>query len=77
VTLVNAILVIAITLIVGSLAYLIVARHSPEGGRGDRTPTNVYLVTGGAMSLLIAFTLSLTFLQYSTVSRRLNRKLMQ
>ncbi len=45
----------------GSAAYILVARRSPEGGRGERTPTSVYAVTAGAMSLLIAFTLSLRF----------------
>lgn len=62
--LVTAIIIVVATLIVGSLLYVFVARHSPEGGRGEQTPTNVYVVTGGAMSLLIAFTMSLTFSQY-------------
>lgn len=59
-----AILIVATTLIVGSVLYVLVARYSPEGGREHQTPTNVYFVTGGAMSLLIAFTMSLTFSQY-------------
>lgn len=62
--LVTAILIVLSTLVVGSVLYVLVARRSPEGGRGDKTPTNVYGVTGGAMSLLIAFTMSLTFAQY-------------
>ena len=60
-----AILIILLTLIVGSIFYALVARYSPEGGRSDRTPTNVYVVTGGAMSLLIAFTMAATFSQYN------------
>lgn len=62
--LLTAVAIVVVTLVVGSLLYVIVARYSPEGGRGERTPTNVYVVTGGAMSLLIAFTMSLTFTQY-------------
>lgn len=61
----TAILIVAATLVVGSSLYVLVARRSPPGGREDRTPTSVYAVTAGAMSLLIAFTLSLTFQQYS------------
>ena len=66
VSLPTAILIVALTLVVGSAIYLVVGRRSPVGGRSDRTPTNVYLVTGGAMSLLIAFTMSITFSQYSS-----------
>lgn len=53
------------TLIVGALVYILISRTSPEGGREHHTPTNVYVVTAGAMSLLIAFTMSLTYAQYS------------
>lgn len=63
-TLPIAIAIVLLTIAVGSAAYIFVARRSPEGGRGERTPTSVYAVTAGAMSLLIAFTLSLTFEQY-------------
>ena len=59
-----AVFIILIVLIVGSLLYVFLSRFNPAGGLGDRTPTNVYVVTGGAMSLLIAFTMSLTFGQY-------------
>ena len=59
-----AILIICLVLLVGSLLYVFLSRFNPAGGLGDRTPTNVYVVTGGAMSLLIAFTMSLTFGQY-------------
>ena len=64
-TLQAAIFIVALTLIVGSIIYALLARFSPEGGRSDRTPTNVYVVTGGAMSLLIAFTMAATFSQYN------------
>lgn len=60
-----AIGVVVATLLIGSALYVIAARRSPEGGREGRTPTSVYAVTAGAMSLLIAFTMSLTFQQYS------------
>lgn len=61
----TAIAIVVATLVVGSILYVIAARRSPEGGREHRTPTSVYAVTAGAMSLLIAFTMSLTFQQYS------------
>jgi hypothetical protein len=64
VTLPVAIAIVLATLVLGSVLYVVLARTSPEGGRGERTPTSVYAVTAGAMSLLIAFTLSLTFEQY-------------
>lgn len=64
-TLLTAVAIVAITIVVGSTVYVLVARRSPAGGREDRTPTSVYAVTAGAMSLLIAFTMSLTFQQYS------------
>lgn len=63
-SLTTAVTIVVLTLVLGSLLYVLVARYSPEGGRGERTPTNVYVVTGGAMSLLIAFTMSITFSQY-------------
>lgn len=63
-TLLLGIGIVLITLLVGSALYVILARTSPEGGRGERTPTSVYAVTAGAMSLLIAFTMSLTYAQY-------------
>ena len=63
-TLPVAIAIVLATLVLGSVLYVVLARTSPEGGRGERTPTSVYAVTAGAMSLLIAFTLSLTFEQY-------------
>ena len=63
-TLPLAIAIVAVTLIVGSLVYILVARRSPHGGREQSTPTSVYAVTAGAMSLLIAFTMSITYTQY-------------
>lgn len=63
-TLPIAIAIVASTLIVGSAIFILLSRFSPHGGREDKTPTSVYAVTAGAMSLLIAFTLSLTFTQY-------------
>lgn len=68
-TLSLAIAIVLLTLIVGSVVYVVLARRSPEGGRGEKTPTSVYAVTAGAMSLLIAFTLSLTFEQYLTAQQ--------
>lgn len=63
------ILIVLATIVVGSVLYVIIARISPEGGREHKTPTNVYAVTAGAMSLLIAFTLSLTFTQYNNAQQ--------
>ena len=56
--------IVLATLVIGSALYVLLARLSPHGGREHRTPTSVYAVTAGAMSLLIAFTMSLTFQQY-------------
>lgn len=61
----TAIAIVVVTIVVGSALYVLAARASPPGGRGSRTPTSVYAVTAGAMSLLIAFTMSLTFTQYT------------
>lgn len=61
----TAIVVVVVTLVVGSILYVLAARRSPAGGRENRLPTSVYAVTAGAISLLIAFTMSLTFQQYT------------
>jgi len=50
VTLPIAIAIVLLTIAVGSAAYILVARRSPEGGRGDRTPKSVYADTPGASS---------------------------
>lgn len=64
-----AIAIVVGTIVLGSGLFILFARRSPEGGREDRTPTNVYAVTAGAMSLLIAFTMSMTFDNYSGAQR--------
>lgn len=56
--------VVVLTMLVGSALYVLYSRFAPHGGREHQTPTAVYAVTAGAMSLLIAFTMSLTFEQY-------------
>lgn len=66
--------IVLAALAVGSLLYVTIARRSPEGGREDRTPTNVYAVTAGAMSLLIAFTMSMAFSQYSTAQQSVQQE---
>lgn len=43
----------------------IISRRSPEGSLADKTPTSIYTVTSGAISLLIAFTFSMAFTQYT------------
>ncbi|MEI6688198.1 MAG: hypothetical protein WCN97_02420 [Thermoleophilia bacterium] len=63
-TLPVAIGIVVLTMLVGSTLYVIYSRFAPQGGREHQTPTAVYAVTAGAMSLLIAFTMSLTFEQY-------------
>lgn len=63
-TLLNGIAIVIATIVIGSIIYVVAGRFSPEGGRENRVPTSVYAVTAGAMSLLIAFTLSLTFERY-------------
>lgn len=67
--LLTAIIIVLVTLIVGSTLYVLIARKSPEGGREHNTPTDVYGVTGGAMALLIAFTMSMTFQQYNSAQQ--------
>jgi hypothetical protein len=64
-----AIIIVLGSLLVGALTYILIARRSPEGGRDHQTPTNVYAVTAGAMSLLIAFTMSMTFSQYTSAQQ--------
>jgi hypothetical protein len=63
-TIALAIAIIAVTLTIGSLLYVWSWRHSPPGGRPNGPPTNVYTATAGAMALLMAFTMSLTYAQY-------------
>lgn len=65
----TAVIIVVATMVAGALLYVIVSRRSPEGGREDRTPTNVYAVTAGAMSLLIAFTMSMTFGKYTNAQQ--------
>lgn len=60
---------VGVVLVAGSLLYVFLSRFNPAGGLGERTPTNIYAVTAGAMSLLIAFTMSLTFGQYLTAQQ--------
>jgi hypothetical protein len=50
VTLPIAIAIVLLTIAVGSAAYILVARRSPEGGRGERTPTSVYADTPGSIT---------------------------
>lgn len=70
----NALFIVVITMLAGSAVYLYVARRSPVGGRSDQTPTNVYAVTAGAMSLLIAFTLSMTYNQYQAAQTAVSQE---
>ena len=58
--------VIVTAMLVGGLIIWAVSRKSPEGSLADRIPTNVYAVTAGAMTLLMAFTLSAAFAQYTS-----------
>ncbi len=61
---------LAIAIVIGSMVLFavlaaIVSRRSPEGSLADKTPTSIYTVTSGAISLLIAFTFSVAFTQYT------------
>ena len=60
-----AVVIAAMVLAGGAMAFA--AHRAPEGSRSDRTPTNLYAVTAGAMSLLVAFTFSAAFTQYTNV----------
>jgi hypothetical protein len=60
----------AVLIVVGAMVGFgvftaLVSRRSPEGSLADRTPTSIYAVTSGAISLLIAFTFSMAFSQYT------------
>jgi len=69
VTLWIGIAVIALAMFVGGLTIWVVSRKSPEGSVADRIPTNVYAVTAGAMTLLMSFTFSGAFAQYTTAQQ--------
>lgn len=56
-------------MLVGGLVMWAASRKSPEGSLADRIPTNVYAVTAGAMTLLISFTFSAAFTQYSSAQQ--------
>jgi len=63
-------LTVALVIVVGTMAGFaiftgLVSRRSPEGSLADKTPTSIYAVTSGAISLLIAFTFSIAFSQYT------------
>lgn len=65
------VLIVLLAMAAGVLVMAVVARRSPEGSLSDRTPTNVYTVTGGAISLLIAFTFAAAFGMYTSVQSSL------
>lgn len=65
------VLIVLLAMAAGALVMAVVARRSPEGSLADRTPTNVYTVTGGAISLLIAFTFAAAFGMYTSVQSSL------
>ena len=66
-----SVLVVLGAMAVGAIVIAIVGRKSPEGSLADRTPTNVYTVTGGAITLLIAFTFAAAFGMYTNVQTAL------
>lgn len=66
-----SVLVVVGAMAIGAVIIAIVGRKSPEGSLADRTPTNVYTVTGGAITLLIAFTFAAAFGMYTNVQTAL------
>ena len=66
-----SVLLVLAAMAIGAIIMALVARRSPEGSLADRTPTNVYAVTGGAISLLIAFTFAAAFGMYTNVQNAL------
>lgn len=59
-------IIIVITVMAGfGIFAALISRRSPEGSLADKTPTSIYAVTSGAISLLIAFTFSMAFSQYT------------
>ena len=69
VTLWLGIVSIVLAMVVGGLVMWVASRKSPEGSLADRIPTNVYAVTAGAMTLLLSFTFSAAFTQYSSAQQ--------
>lgn len=67
-----AVVVVAMVVVGGAMAFA--AHRAPEGSRSDRTPTNLYAVTAGAMSLLVAFTFSAAFTQYTNVQAAMHNE---
>lgn len=63
------IVAIVVAMIVGGVTIWLVSRKSPEGSLADRIPTNVYAVTAGAMTLLMSFTFSAAFAQYTNAQQ--------
>lgn len=65
VSLTEAIIIVVSAMIGFGVFAALVSRRSPEGSLADKTPTSIYAVTSGAISLLIAFTFSMAFSQYT------------
>lgn len=65
--------VLAIVALVGAVM-AIFSRRAPEGSRSDRTPTDLYAVTAGSMSLLVAFSFSAAFAQFTNVQSAIHNE---
>lgn len=64
-TLTSALIIVLGAMVGFGVFTALISRRSPEGSLADRTPTSIYTVTSGAISLLIAFTFSVAFAQYT------------
>lgn len=65
---------IVLAMLLGGVLIWVVSRKSPEGSLADRIPTNVYAVTAGAMTLLMAFTFSAAFGQYTSAQQAVRQE---
>lgn len=56
--------VVAGSVILGSLLFVLIGRRSPEGGRSHHFPASITTLTTGAVTFLIAITISAAFTGY-------------
>ena len=58
------VLIVAGSVVLGSLLFVIIGRKSPEGGRSHHFPASITTLTTGAVTFLIAITISAAFAGY-------------
>lgn len=58
------VIVVAGSVVLGSLLFVLIGRRSPEGGRSHHFPASITTLTTGAVTFLIAITISAAFAGY-------------